>query len=81
MVDYLKEVKANNMVIIAVKDSTWPWHFKQEWIKYVDKLGSRTHQNTSEQTIDYEEGCPFTGCELYNVKIEVKTQAKLLWCF
>jgi len=49
------------MVIIAVKDSTWPWHFKQEWIKYVDKLGSRTHQNTSEQTIDYEEGCPFTG--------------------
>jgi len=64
MVDYLKEVKPYNMVIIAVKESTWPWHWKQEWIEYVDKFGSRTHQNKSERIIDEEKGCPFTGCKL-----------------
>ena len=78
MIDYLKGVKENNLVIIAIKDSTWPWHWKQEWIDYVERLGSRTHQNTSERIIDDERGCPFTACKLCNLKFEIKTWTKLL---
>ena len=73
MVDYLKGVKAHNLVIIAVKDSTWPWNWKQEWIEYVDRFGSRTYQNTSERTIDEEKGCPFTGSKLCDKKMKLET--------
>ena len=78
MIDYLKAVKDNDMVIIVVKDSTWPWHWKQEWIQYVEWLGARTHQNTSARTIDEERGCPFTACKLCDVKFKIKTWTELL---
>ena len=65
----------NSMIIIAIRDSTWPWHWKQEWIKYVDSYGAVTVQNTNEKTIEdgkpfkiatkdrVLQSCPFTACE------------------
>ena len=44
MVDYLKGVKINNMIIMAIRDSTWPRHWKQKWIKYVNGYGAKTVQ-------------------------------------
>ena len=68
MVEYLKGVKMNSLIVMAIKDSTWPWHWRQEWITYVDGYGSETVQNTNKRTIldDPQHpgvGCPFTACE------------------
>ena len=71
MVDYLKGVKMNSVVVMAIQDSTWPWHWKDEWISYVDGYGSETLQNTTEGWLksdpSWEEyvGCPFTACEFH----------------
>ena len=68
MITYLREVKTYCIIIMAIKDSTWPWHWEQSWINYVDSLGSRTLQNTTEgwlkddEVADGDVGCPFTAC-------------------
>ena len=56
------------MIIMAIKDSSYPWNWEQSWITEVDSYGSRTLQNTKEGWYKYDEkvdgdvGCPFTAC-------------------
>ena len=55
----------NSMIIMAIKDSTYTWHWDQSWITEVDSYGSRTLQNNKERSFKYDEtvdvvGCPFT---------------------
>jgi len=67
MSEYLKSVKMNSMIIMAIKDSTWSWNWEQDWIEYIDSYGSETHQNTEEGTLKFDPrydsdiGCPFTA--------------------
>ena len=69
MSEYLKSVKMNSMIIMAIKDSTWSWNWEQDWIEYIDSYGSETHQDTEEGTLKFDPrydsdiGCPFTASE------------------
>ena len=56
MVGFLMKVKMNNIVLMAIKDSSWPGHWTDPRITYVDRFGSETHKN------DRMKGCPFTMC-------------------
>ena len=56
MVNYLKDVKMNSLILMVIKDSTEPNHWNDEQISYVDSYGSETYKN------DVNKGCPFTMC-------------------
>ena len=79
MVEYLKGVNAKSIVIIAIKDSTYGWYWKQEWITYVDSYGSVTHQDVEKEWLLYNPdvhttvGCPFTVCKFNVVLVVIKT--------
>ena len=69
MIKYLKSVKMNSLIIIAIKDSTYPMYWNDERIKYVDGYGSNTIEKIA-YLIEYDpfqdqfKGCPFVACEL-----------------
>ena len=56
MVNFLKGVKTNSMIIMAIQDSSREKNWKDEWIEYVDSLGSETYKKAP------MEGCPFIMC-------------------
>ena len=60
MVDYLKQVKTNSIIMMAIKDSTYYYHWSKDWIDYVDSYGSKTVIYPNEGWVR-DEGCPFVA--------------------
>ena len=56
MVEFLKGVKINSVIIMAIRDSSEPNNWNNEQISYLDSFGSETYIN------DVNKGCPFTMC-------------------
>ena len=56
MVKFLKEVKMNSIIIMAIRDSSSDRNWNDEQISYVDGYGSETYKN------DANRGCPFIMC-------------------
>jgi len=67
MVDYLKGVKMNSVIIMAIRDSSRLKHWEQDWIDYVDGYGSKTLRNPANLGYGWLDltleplyiGCPF----------------------
>ena len=57
MVKFLKEVKMNSIIIMAIRDSSSDRNWNDEQISYVDGYGSETYKN------DANRGCPFIMCQ------------------
>ena len=56
MVNYLKDVEMNSVIVMAIRDSSEPNNWNKEQISYVDSFGSETYKN------DVNRGCPFIMC-------------------
>ena len=56
MIKFLKKVKMNSVIIMAIRDSSEPNNWKDKYVSYVDSFGSETHKN------DVTKGCPFIMC-------------------
>jgi len=53
MIKFLKKVKMNSVIIMAIRDSSEPNNWKDKYVSYVDSFGSETYKN------DVTRGCPF----------------------
>ena len=62
MIKFLKKVKMNSVIIMAIRDSSEPNNWKDKYVSYVDSFGSETYKN------DVTRGCPFIMCE-FKIKL------------
>ena len=81
MVDYLKGVKMNSVIIMAIRDSSRLKHWEQDWIDYVDGYGSKPLRNPANLGYGWLDltleplyiGCPFILCKFHVIKLDQKT--------
>ena len=61
MVNYLKELRIDMLIVMALKDSTRQGmgYWEEEDMSYIDSYGSKTYYDYNVGRVIANEGCPF----------------------